>query len=172
MEDNPDHYISKLVRLGENTSYIKYYRNLVHKYNDPTNCAKTLKTYFRNAFIARTQEAEMRDPDSKLGTYLLVNPSLTKPHYKNIMECERVMITRYRTGSHNLRIEKDRFLPYSKRKDRICLCGRNIQTIKHVILDCNLLIDLRLKYDISDLQKGLTNIGFLMEMEMILGIKK
>ena len=88
------------------------------------------------------------------------------------MESERVMITRYRTGSHNLRIERDRFLPNSKREDRICLCGRNIQTIKHVILDCNLLVDLRIKYDISDLQKGLTNIGFLMEMEMVLEIKK
>ena len=88
------------------------------------------------------------------------------------MECERVMLTRYRTGSHNLRIEKDRFLPNSKREDRLCLCGRDIQTIKHVILDCNLLMDLRIKCDITDFQKGITNSNFLIEMEMVLGIKK
>ena len=172
MENNPDHYIAKLIKLGENTAYIKHYRNLVLKYNDPINCAKTLETKFRNDFIARILEAEVRDQNSKLGTYILVNPSLAKPLYDKIIECERVMITRYRTGSHNLRIERDRFLPNSKREDRICLCGRSVQTIKHVILDCDLLNDLREKYEIEDLQNGIMNSNFLIEMEMILDIKK
>ena len=172
IDSNPDHYIAKLVQMGENTAYIKHYRNLVQKYNNPVNCGKTLETKFKNDYISRIQEAEMRDVDSKLGTYNSVNPSLSKPIYDKIMECERIMITRYRTGSHNLRIERDRFLPNSKREDRLCLCGLGIQTIKHVILECHLLDNIRTKYEIADLVSGIMNDRFLIEMEMELGIKK
>ena len=31
---NPDHYIAKLVQIGESTDYIKYYKNLLNTYTD------------------------------------------------------------------------------------------------------------------------------------------
>ena len=81
------------------------------------------------------------------------------------MVFQRVCITRYRTGSHNLRIEKDRRLPNSKREDRICACNSGVQTIKHVILHCPLLDRVREIYGIVDLENGIYCDNFLMEME-------
>ena len=81
-------------------------------------------------------------------------------------------ITRYRTGSHNLRIEKDRWLPNSNREDRICTCSMGTQTIKHVLLHCPLLNSIRIKYGIVDIENGVNCDGFLLEMESILCIKR
>ena len=50
------------------------------------------------------------DIDSKLDSYLQVNPNLQTPSYNdNQFEIERIHITRIRTGSHNLLIESGRF---------------------------------------------------------------
>ena len=108
--------------------------------------------------------------DSKLGTYFSINPNFTKPMYDGKLEFQRISITRYRTGSHNLRIEKDRRLPNSRREDRICICNTGIQSIKHVFLTCPLLNDVRDKYGIVDLENGIHNDSFILEMEIILGI--
>ena len=50
------------------------------------------------------------DIDSKLGAYYEVKPQITQPNYAkmNLHEIERILLTRYRTGSHNLRIETGR----------------------------------------------------------------
>ena len=115
--------------------------------------------------------AALIDPDSKLGTYLLVNPELKTPEYDLKFEFQRVVVTRYRTGSHNLRIEKDRRIPNSKREDRVCGCNMSIQTVKHVFLDCPLLQLTREKYGISSVDSGINNDDFILEMECILGIR-
>ena len=100
-----------------------------------------------------------------------MNPNLTKPTFNRLTESQRVMLTRYRTGSHNLRIEKDRFLPNSKREERLCMCGADVQTIKHVLLECNLLNDIRTRYNIEDVENGIMNDSLLLEMEDVLKIK-
>ena len=119
----------------------------------------------------KIEKAAREDSDSKLGTYLMVNPELGPPEYNLKLEFQQVLITRYRTGSHNLRIEKDRRFPNSKREDRVCRCNMGVQTVHHVILDCPLLQISRQKYGIDNLQSGLMNDDFLMEMECTLGIK-
>ena len=111
------------------------------------------------------------DPDSKLGTYLLVNPELEAPVFDNKFEFQRTLITRYRTGSHNLRIEKDRRIPNSSREDRLCLCNTGIQTIKHVLVECPMLQTARVKYGVDSVERGISSDDYLMEMECILGIK-
>ena len=100
----------------------------------------------------------------------LQNPELKAPVFDKKFEFQRTLITRYRTGSHNLRIEKDRRLPYSNREDRLCSCNLGIQTIKHVIMECPLLQAARVNYEIDSLEKGISNDDYLMEMECILGI--
>ena len=119
----------------------------------------------------KIEQAAREDADSKLGTYLMVNPELKSPKYEQRFEFQRVVCTRYRTGSHNLRIEKDRRYPNSKREDRLCKCNTGVQTVQHVLLVCPLLQDSRQKYGINSIQNGITNDDFLMEMECILGIK-
>ena len=171
MNSDPNHYISKLVNVGENTEYIKYYRNLMTKYTDLKTCNDTMKNNFRSSARLKIERAAQDDSGSKLGTYLMINPELKAPDHGRKFEFQRVMITRYRTGSHNLRIEKDRRIPNSKREDRICMCNMDVQTVRHVILDCPLLQDSRLKYGVSDIQSGIMNDDFLVEMESLLNIK-
>ena len=66
------------------------------------------ETALRNAWNEKwklkfTSEFD-NDSDNRLGTYYGVNPSLEKyvPQPQNIMEVERILVTRYRTGSHSV----------------------------------------------------------------------
>ena len=168
---DPDHYITKLVNVGEATYYIKYYRSLTTKYTDLKTCNATLKGNFSNSMRAKFEKTANEDPDSKLGTYLMINPELKSPDFTQKFEFQRVKVTRYRTGSHNLRIEKDRRFPNSRREDRVCKCNMDVQTIHHVIIDCPLVQDSRRKYDIHNIQDGIMNDDFLLEMECALDVK-
>ena len=51
------------------------------------------------------------------------------------MECERVLITRFRTGSHSLAIELGRISGVT-RLNRLCTCRLGVQTVWHVFSDC------------------------------------
>ena len=135
MSSDQEHYITKLVNIGETTNYIKYYRNLMRTYTDVKTCNGTLRRNFVNSMRGKIEQAAREDPDSKLGTYLLINPELKSPKYEQKFEFQRVLSTRYRTGSHNLRIEKDRRYPNSKREDRVCTCNMGVQTVRHIILE-------------------------------------
>ena len=81
--------------------------------------------------------------DSKLGTYLQVNPSLESPVFKDdVFEIERIHITRFRTGSHNLLIETGRFVPGMDREMRICSCGNGVQSLRHVFMECSVVTNM------------------------------
>ena len=170
-QENPEHYISKLVQIADNTNYVKHYKNLLHQHIYPTSCISTMKKETFDTFTRKIQEAARNDPDSKLGSYFLVNPQFVTPSLTNKLEFQRICITRYRTGSHNLRVERDRRLPYSNREDRICSCNMGIQTVQHVLLYCPLLNCIREKYGIVDVANGINCDGFLLEMECALSIK-
>ena len=74
--------------------------------------------------------ASQNDIDSKLGAYYEVNPQITQPNCAkmNLHEIEPILLTRYRTGSHNLRIETGRHTNLTTpREDRICKCGYDIK---------------------------------------------
>ena len=172
VQQNPNHYISRFLNLANNTAYVKFYRDLERNYINPTTCVSALKRAFYRKWEIKIRDAAREDEDSKLGTYLFINPTLSKPTYERKLEFQRVCITRYRTGSHNLRIEKDRRLPNSNRADRICSCNTGVQSIKHVLLRCPLLGQIREKYDVMDIESGISNENFLLEMESILGIRQ
>ena len=78
-----------------------------------------------------------KDEDSKLGTYYRVNPLLLKyvPNPQPIMEIERELITRYRTGSHSLAIELGCYTN-TRRENRTCICGNFVQSLSHVFNEC------------------------------------
>ena len=77
------------------------------------------------------------DTESKLGVYKSINPNLKCYISNTLPEFERVQITRYRTGSHNLLIEKGRYLKIP-RENRVCVCDTGIQSLNHVIFSCPL----------------------------------
>ena len=100
-----------------------------------------MQSEFRDTWNLKLTNAHQTDPNSKLGTYLDVNPSLSPPTYSDdTFEIERINISRYRAGSHNLMIEIGRYAnPRIERQHRICTCGINIQTIHHVFIECNIV---------------------------------
>ena len=129
-----------------------------------------LRTDFRTKVDQKIHEQATLDENSRFGCYLLVNPNLTKPSYLNILEFQRVSITRYCTGSHNLKIELDRQPPKVEREERLCKCDTGVQTLKYCIIECPLLLEAREVHQIQDIVNGVANVDFLMEMERLLGV--
>ena len=148
---------------------------LKEKYTSPENCMETLKSEYRLKWTTQINKASI-DPDSKLGAYKRVNPDLISPIYKVSFETERILLTRYRTGNHNLQIEKGRFTyPRIPREERLCLCNTSVQTLEHCLLSCPLLAEAR-----QDLSSAATLFeaiqdtrihSFLLKMEKELHIK-
>ena len=66
------------------------------------------------------------------------------------------MITRYRTGSHDLRVETARLCnPTLPREERLCKCNTGVQTLTHCLFDCHLLNELRGEYVYSSVKEAL-----------------
>ena len=176
VRENDNGPLSKLIYQGEtlNLPYLKYYHTLEETYINPKNCSITLQREFldqNNLTILRGAN----DPLSKFGTYLQVNPNLYKPQSNELFELDRIRISRYRIGSHKLRIETGRMRnPIIPREDRLCLCGDDIQSLIHVLTNCRLLKDLYEKYKLPpSVDKAFDNpsiSNFLLEMERILSI--
>ena len=144
IQNQPEHYITKLVTLATNLNsrYIKYYRDLQQRFDNLDVC---LNDELRRKYIDKITSDAALDNDSKLGSYLQVNHDLSTPRYNGIFKFERVCVTRYRTGSHNLKIETGRRNPYIPREYRLCPCNTDIQTLKHCLLYCPLLAECREK---------------------------
>ena len=174
IRSNPTHYITKLVNKAEvlNIKYIDYYKNLVNTYKTPEGCQQIVSAQHRDKIVRKIRDEAQNDPDSRLGSYLSINPGLTKPTYTNVLEFQRVTISRYRTGSHNLKIETGRRPPRVEREDRLCKCNTGVQTLKHCLLKCPLLDDARMMHGLVDVVSGVRNIDFLMKMERVLKLQR
>ena len=125
MTDNPNHHISNLVRNAENfnLNYIRYYKNLESSYIFPKNCESVLRRNFREDIERKITSTAAADDYSKLGAYFEVNPQFIAPNFRNVFELDRIVISRYRSGSHNLKIESGRFCtPKIEREYRTCTC--------------------------------------------------
>ena len=92
-------------------------------------------TSWKNKFIAEANT----DPDSKLGTYYRINPNLNSyvPRPQLFLEVERIVTTRFRTGSYSLEIELGRY-SNTPRDHRMCQCKLSVQTVWHIFSDCPL----------------------------------
>ena len=90
---------------------------------------------YKNKMITESDKNE----NSKLGTYYRINPSFEKfvPNPQTIMELERELVTRFRTGSHSLAIELARYSNVLS-ENRLCVCEQAVQTIWHIFMECPL----------------------------------
>ena len=176
-ELDPQHHITKFILLAENLNipYIKHFKNLEILYQNPKNCQDILRAEFTAETKVKFEREGNTDPESRLGAYLQCNPLLTCPSSLPAFEPERITVTRYRTGSHQLKIETGRFaVPRIPRDDRLCLCYTAVQTLKHCLQNCPLLNSLRTKHNITSLSdiNNPSICNFLNEMECVFKIHR
>ena len=147
--------------------------NITEKYKSPENCYQSLTSSFTQSWSNKIRTNS--DENSKLGAYLKVNKNLDTPNYNNLFEIERISLTQYRTGSHNLMIELGRYtIPSTPREDRLCKCNE-MQTLEHCILYCTLLAEARKQITTTDLMSALNDSNihqYIITMERTLRIKK
>ena len=62
---------------------------------------------------------------------------LYRLYFYTVTENERILLTRYRTGSHSLDVELGRFSNIP-RQNRLCTCGVSVQTVLHIFTECQL----------------------------------
>ena len=178
LEENPGHPLAALIEHGRsiNLKYLGYYDNLARLYNTPQNCQKLQREKFRNESAEKIRQKALNDDESRFGVYQLINSELTPPRQRSdILEFERILVTRYRSGSHNLRIETGQMCnPSLPREERICCCDTGIQSLCHVLFQCPLLNELYNEYAFTSIEEKFNrgNIAkFLIEMEQKLGVK-
>ena len=177
LNDNPEHPLKGLIDQGlsMNLPYLKYYTNLESIYTTPTNCENILSNDFRASNRTKIMTKANDDADSRLGVYLLVNPNLSSPtQHHGILEFERVLLTRYRSGSHNLRIETGRLCcPKVPREERMCLCGSGVQSLRHCLFECPLLQEVRQGVEFTTVEEAFNSpniVNLLMHVERVLKI--
>ena len=175
--ENPGHPLAALIQQGKemNLKYVTYYENLAREFHTPEELQKQLIEKYHNAWGESIRQKAGNDEQSRCGVYLLVNPGLTPPKQRNnILEWERILITRYRCGSHNLRIETGRLCnPSIPRIERYCSCSTDVQSLHHVLFDCPLIVDLHHEYAFTSIEEALNRDDvsrLLLKMERQLGI--
>ena len=137
-----------------------------------------MQNLLKNEWKIKIQDAYNKDTDSKLGTYFKVNPTLTSNIDSELymFELYRILLTRYRTGSHNLLIETGRYCnPRVPREQRLCVCKQGVQTVHH-LMKCTLLSDLRKNVsfpfdNISNFFKWNGYVNYLLQTSKILKIE-
>ena len=137
-----------------------YYQKLERDYGEPKTCFESIKDNTFQSYKEKIALHHATDSNSKLGTYLQVNPSLSSyvPDPQKILELERELTTRFRTGSHSLAIETGRYSNIP-RENRICSCGTGVQTVWHVFAECPLTR--------SIVQKEYANVNEIFEDENV-----
>ena len=130
MSDDPFNYVWLLCSVA-NTKASVYVKDLLNG-EDPV---------VEDLNKTREKIQNCKEQASKLLTYKqVINPALdSHPIYSttcNLYEKDRIITTRIRTSSHNLRIETGRWSCIS-RDNRLCQCGK-IQTESHILLECPL----------------------------------
>ena len=122
-----------------NLPYVNYYIDLENKFVSSVDCSTTMTNNFKTEWENKIKSCAIEDSESKLGTYFQINPLLISPisNQQNLLEVERILVTRYRTGSHSLAIEMGRFTkPLTPREERMCKCKTSVQTIFHCFNNC------------------------------------
>ena len=102
---------NKLIKLRSPPWSLRLRRDA--KYNVYTICPRIYYKLVENSYkfnenvTLKIRNAYDKDEDSRLGTYYTVNPDLCKPQDVDTPKFIRILKSRYRTGSHNLMIERE-----------------------------------------------------------------
>ena len=137
---NPTSSISHIFlhAMNSNTTFLRHYKKLDQKFATPDECYRFHVKLHETQLRTKIQQKYDSDEDSILGTYMRINPTLQSPKLYRDISChenDRRIITKYRVGSHELKIQSGR-LAGSDRQDRICDSANGIQTVHHVLFSC------------------------------------
>ena len=140
---------------------MKYYEDLRQTYQSPKNIELSYRKKFIEKWKEKISDAYLTDQDSILGTYKQVNSKCNDEHlvnYKTMFELERITLTRYRVGAHNLEIVKGRYSAVKvNREERLCACLESIQTLRHFLLECPILENLRTGMNYNTVEDFITS---------------
>ena len=105
--------ISRLVNeiIQKNLPYIRHYVKLDQRFENAFDCFSFHTNKERSSIVNKVTTEGVDDINSSIGNYLRINPTLQSPSMYHCIKCiesDRNILTRYRTGSHNLRIQKGR----------------------------------------------------------------
>ena len=152
---NPDSPIVKLYEMAiqQKLPFISHYINLHNTYSSADECYQFYLNDDMNQMRSDLVERAQRDNVGSRGTYLLLNPKLLTPEYYNVYrlcEIDGIMLTKYRSGSHYLNVQKGRCIN-TRRNDRLCPCGLGVQDISHILFTCILTSDIRQSFTHNNL---------------------
>ena len=179
IQDSPDSPIVSIYKtaIEKKIPFIKHYIELHNKFCDENECYKHFLNVEQSNRKRRLLAAHEVDPNGVKGTYVSVNPPLESPQYYSkyyLNETDRLLLTKYRTGSHDLNIQKGRYSNVD-RDQRLCVCKDDVQNIHHVIFYCKLTEATRdfALGDISVFFKDIINAPrYLRIMERVLDLKR
>jgi len=145
MEDAPDSPITKLYQIAIDLQipFIRHYLKLHQDFTNEKDCYTFYESSARHDILQRIQNEAAQDHHCIKGVYL--NPSLETPKFYqsyDLNERQRTILTKYRTGSHYLNVQRGRYMSI-ERTQRICECNQGIQDLQHVIFDCPITNSLR-----------------------------
>ena len=163
---NPDSPLARLVHMGGTADlpFMKYYDGLL---DSPHNTIIDFGMAAICAAKARVREEGEKDSLGKYGQYIEINPTLEHcDMYKLpiMTEPDRMILTRYRCGSHKLNIETGRWVK-TPREDRLCKCKREPQTVGHLIYRCPNTMSLRPDVNIDSYIKTVDCAKLLRKLE-------
>ena len=128
-----------------NTTFLRHYKKLDQQFEEPQDCYNHYVREYETQMFEKIRAKYNSDRDSILGTYMRINPTLMQPTLYSNANCgeyDRKIITKYRTGSHDLCIQAGR-LSGAERQQRLCTCQNDIQTLHHVLFSCSLTEGIR-----------------------------
>ena len=138
---HPESALAKIWVIGiqRRSSYLHYYQQMENEYSEPKLCEDNIRNQTLESYKEKITRQYNSDSNSKLGIYYQINPNLVSHVHtpQAILEYERELVTRFRTGSHSLAVELGRY-SNTPRENRVCRCGTGVQTVWHVFSECPL----------------------------------
>ena len=161
--DDPHSPISQIYKqaINCNLPYIKHYVKLHREFNDADECMRFYNVHDNTTRMQNIHVKGIGDPDSIFGSYLQINSKLRSPSFYHKYTCneyERIILSKYRTGGHSLKIRTGRFEGLQI-ENRLCKCQKDIQTLQHVIFQCELTETIRLnEFGCTNLEEFFANL--------------
>ena len=142
IENNRDSPISNLynIAIAAKLPFLKHYIDLHHTFSNENECYKFYLEKNTNDIKTRLITKARDDNGGIQGTYLSISNNLESPKFYHsyiISERDRIILTKYRTGSHSLNVQSGRS-NRTQRNGRMCKCNVGIQDMNHVLFQCEL----------------------------------
>ena len=121
--------------LSEPTNFLRHYVELDERYAD----SKMLKIQSTNEVRQKIRDlGSNKDSHYKFWIYLQLNPNLVMSPFLNRIDLTGKCITKFRAGSHMLKIETGRW-NRTPREDRLCTHCNKLGDENHAIFECSLI---------------------------------